>query len=160
MTLFLITTNASIYSTLLSELLTAQKENRLTRPILRDCESRNLLYLQACIKEGLRLYPPVTGLLAKEVPPQGDIIDGRFVPGGTSIGWNTWGLMRLHDVFGMDVEVFRPERWLPGGGQTSEQIEQMNEVVGLAFGYGRFGCLGKPVAMVELNKTIAEVCLT
>jgi len=60
----------------------------------------------------------------------------------------------------MDVEVFRPERWLPGGGQSSEQIEQMNEVVGLAFGYGRFGCLGKPVAMVELNKTIAEVCLT
>ncbi|XTI85616.1 cytochrome P450 [Cenococcum geophilum] len=159
MTLFLITTNASIYSTILSELLTAQKENRLTRPILRDSESRNLLYLQACIKEGLRLYPPVTGLLAKEVPPQGDIIDGRFVPGGTSIGWNSWGLMRLHDIFGMDVEVFRPERWLPGGGQSSEQIEQMNEVVGLAFGYGRFGCLGKPVAMVELNKTIAELLL-
>ncbi|OCL05274.1 cytochrome P450 [Glonium stellatum] len=159
MTLFLVTTNPSIYYTLISELLAAQKENKLTRPILRDSESRNLPYLQACIKEGLRLYPPVTGLLAKEVPPQGDIIDNRFVPGGTSIGWNSWGLMRLGDVFGQDVEVFRPERWLPGGGQSSEQIEQMNEVVGLVFGYGRFGCLGKPVAMIELNKTIAELLL-
>ncbi|OCK80386.1 putative P450 monooxygenase [Lepidopterella palustris CBS 459.81] len=159
MTLFLITTNSSIYSKLLSELTIAQREGHLTRPILRDSESRTLPYLQACIKEGLRLYPPVTGLLAKEVPPQGDILDGRFVPGGTSIGWNSWGLMRLTEVFGQDVEIFRPERWLPGGGQNKEQIEYMNEVVGLVFGYGRFGCLGKPVAMVELNKSIAELLL-
>ncbi|KAF2493238.1 putative P450 monooxygenase [Lophium mytilinum] len=159
MTLFLITSNASIYSTLMNELTTAHEENRLTRPILRDTESRTLPYLQACIREGLRIYPPVTGLLAKEVPPQGDVIDGRFVPGGTSIGWNSWGIMRLKRVFGQDVDVFRPERWLPGGGQSKEQIDNMEEVVMLAFGYGRFGCLGKPVALMELNKTIAEVSL-
>ena len=29
--------------------------------------------------------------------------------------------------------------------------------VGLVFGYGRFGCLGRPVAMLELNKTVPEL---
>lgn len=141
------------------ELLTALNAQKLTRPILSSSEARSLPYLQACIKEGLRLYPPVTGLLAKEVPPSGDIIDGRFVPGGTSIGWNSYGLQRLPEVFGEDVNVFRPERWLEGGGRTKEQREEMNDVVGLVFGHGRFGCLGKNVAMMELDKAIAEMLL-
>ena len=53
---------------------------------IEDSEARTLLYLQACIKEGLRMFPPVTSLFPKVVPPEGDTINGVFLPGGTEIG--------------------------------------------------------------------------
>ncbi|KAK4987306.1 hypothetical protein LTR50_004732 [Elasticomyces elasticus] len=160
-TLLYISTNPAILSNILSEFHTAASEGRITRPIIRDTEARQLPYLQACIKEGLRMYPPVTGLLAKEVPKEGAEIDGKFVPGGTQIGWNSWGMQRNRDVFGGDVEVFRPERWLPvpgcDGVAEKGRLDRMNEVVGMVFGYGRFGCLGRGVATMELNKAFVEI---
>lgn len=52
----------------------------------QDSEARALLYLQACMKEGLGLWPPVTGLFPKVVPPEGDTFNGVFLPGGIEIG--------------------------------------------------------------------------
>ncbi|KAF6218508.1 hypothetical protein HO133_005857 [Letharia lupina] len=52
----------------------------------QDSEARPLLYLQACMKEGLRLWPPVTGLFPKVVPPEGETSNGVFLPGGIEIG--------------------------------------------------------------------------
>lgn len=60
-------------------------DGRISSPIT-DAEAKQLPYLQAIIKEGLRILPPVSGLMDKEVPPEGDTIDGYFVPGGTKIG--------------------------------------------------------------------------
>jgi len=58
---------------------------KISSPIT-DNEAKQLPYLQATIKEGLRICPPVSGLMDKEVPPEGDTVDGVFVPGGTKIG--------------------------------------------------------------------------
>ncbi|KAK3065940.1 hypothetical protein LTS18_002213, partial [Coniosporium uncinatum] len=91
------------------------------------------------------------------VPPEGDMIDGKFVPGGTSIGWNSYGLQRQKDIFGLDADVFRPERWLDE--KNEAKLQRMSDTVSLVFGAGRFGCLGKPVAMMELNKIIPEAVL-
>lgn len=54
--------------------------------VIRDSTARGMKYLQACIKEGLRIAPPVSGLFSHEVPAGGDEVDGYFVPGGTRIG--------------------------------------------------------------------------
>lgn len=158
MAIFLITSNQRVHSALLSELTSASASGRLTRPVVRDSEARHLPYLQACIKETLRCYPPVTGMLAKESPPQGDVHNGQFIPPNTIIAWNSWGIMRTKEIFGEDVEVFRPERWLIGeGGVTEAKVKEMDETVGMVFGYGRFGCLGRNVALIELNKAVPEV---
>lgn len=42
-------------------------------------------YTLACLNETLRLFPPVPCGLSRVVPGKGDLIDGKWVPGGVSI---------------------------------------------------------------------------
>ena len=166
LTLHFICTSPPILERLLAEASTAIEVGKVSRPVIKDSEARQLPYLQACIKEGLRMYPPVTGLMAKLVPKGGVTIavngEEMFVPAGTQIAWNSWGIMRNQEIFGADCEVFRPERWLQRDGSESElsRVTRMTETVSLCFGAGRFGCLGRGVATMELNKAIIEVCIS
>ncbi|QIW99451.1 hypothetical protein AMS68_004969 [Peltaster fructicola] len=165
MALHLIATSPPILSRLLQEVEHAIDAGRISRPVIQDSEARRLPYLQACIKEGLRVYPPVTGILAKQVPPEGAWIDvdgvKKFAPAGTQIGWNPWGITRNKVIFGEDSDIFRPERWMPKDISQAEQdrVARMTDTVGLVFGYGRFGCLGRGVATMELNKAVIEILL-
>ncbi|PGH27760.1 hypothetical protein AJ80_00548 [Polytolypa hystricis UAMH7299] len=153
--LFLITQPLALVK-LQNELDQAEREGRLSRPILTYEEAKSLPYLQACVKEGLRIWPPVMGLMQKVVPPEGDTLDGRFVPGGTNIGYCAWGVHRRPETFGHDAEIFRPDRWLEGDPE-GEKLQAMNRTHDLVFGSGRYACLGKPVAMIEVSKAIAEI---
>jgi cytochrome P450 len=110
--------------------------------------------LQACIKEALRFWPPVVGLLQKLVPPEGDTIDGKFLPGGTLISQSAWGVARDPLVYNPDPNIFRPERWLDSPPDKLREMERQSE---LTFGYGRSKCLGQPIAMMELNKVFVEL---
>lgn len=85
-----------------------------------------------CIDEGLRVSPPITQLRERVTPPQGDVIDGHFVPGGVFIGFNVPGT-QLHECFGPNLECFDPERWLI---EDSKRLEDMKRIQGLIFGYG------------------------
>lgn len=93
-------------------------------------------------------------LFIKVVPPQGDVVDGIFLPGGTGIGQNLFPLMRCREYWGDDADVFRPERFMDVDTDTRASMERLVE---LAFGYGRYGCGGKPLAFMELNKVFFEV---
>jgi cytochrome P450 len=163
LTLHFISTSPHILERLLAEVNAAIEAGKVSRPIIQDSEARHLPYLQACIKEGLRVYPPVTGLMAKLVPEGGVRVnvDGieKYIPGGTQIGWNSWGMTRHQEIFGPDCEIYRPERWLPNNSSEEEQqrITRMTETVGLCFGSGKYGCLGRGVATMELNKAVIEV---
>lgn len=130
----------------------------ISSPIITDAEARKLPYLQAIIKEGLRIWPPIAALLSKEVPAGGDVLNGLFVPGGTRIGWCPWGIFRNTKTFGEDADTFRPERWLEA--RSPEKTKEMEDTLGLVFSYGRHACLGKNVALMELNKVFVEVSLT
>jgi cytochrome P450 len=124
--------------------------------IFTDSETRELPYLQACIKEGMRVFPPVTGLFNKRVPPGGDTIHGKFIPEGTEIAYAAWDFYKDPAIFGEDADIFRPERWLEA---DPERLVLMQRTVDLIFGYGKYQCLGKPIALLELGKALGEVRL-
>ncbi|KDN64066.1 putative cytochrome P450 [Colletotrichum sublineola] len=126
--------------------------------IVSDADCRKLPYLQAVIKEGMRVHPPVTNMDPKRVPDGGDtvVLDGRpvFLPGGTNVSCAAWPLHLDKGIFGEDAELFRPERWLL---ETDEKrLTAMHRVHELMFGYGKYQCLGRPIAMMEIGKTVFE----
>lgn len=143
-------TNPHIYKRLQAEIDSTVREGH----IISDEQARKLPYLQAVIKEAARMCPPATGMLNKITPPQGDTINGRFVPGGVEIGQCLWGVERSKKVFGQDSMLYRPERWLEAKG---DQLEKMEKSVALVWGYGKYSCLGKGIAYLELNKVFFEL---
>jgi cytochrome P450 len=90
----------------------------------------------------------------KSTPKGGDTINGRSIPEGTAIGMNTPSMMRSIEMFGTDADLFRPERFMEADAALRTKMER---TVDLLFGYGRWMCAGKPLAMMELNKVYFEV---
>ncbi|EKD12716.1 uncharacterized protein L3040_006865 [Drepanopeziza brunnea f. sp. 'multigermtubi'] len=143
----------SIYRRLQAEMDDAIAEGRISSPI-HNREARQLPYLQAVIQEGLRIMPPATGLFSKQVPAGGDVINGIFVPGGTQISSCAFGIHHSTKIFGGDADLFRPERWLEAEGDVLARMLSTEELI---FHSGGFQCLGKPVALMELNKIFVEL---
>ncbi|KAJ9203965.1 hypothetical protein DTO166G4_2685 [Paecilomyces variotii] len=151
-TLLHIVTNPNVYAKLKAEIDEAVSKGLVSSPTQAH-EAAKLPYLQACIKEGLRIFPPITSLRERVVPPEGDTILGRFIPGGTNIGINMAGSL-LSDIFGPDPDVFRPERWLEADSTNLAQMERVHELV---FGHGATRCLGIRIATMTLNKVFVEL---
>jgi hypothetical protein len=93
--------------------------------------------------------------MVKMVPPSGDTINGICVPGETRIGYGGFSILRNKKIRGEDANVFRPERWLEG-----EKIKELDLTWEVVFNAGRYQCLGKNVALIELNKAFVEVGLS
>lgn len=100
------------------------------------------------------MRPPAPGMYPKSVPPEGMTIDGKFVPGGVEIGINPGSMMHRTEIFGDDVEYFRPERFTEA---DDVQRAAMERTVELVFGYGRWMCAGQTIAFMELNKAYFEL---
>ncbi|KAK5070160.1 hypothetical protein LTR64_001997 [Lithohypha guttulata] len=163
-TMFNLISSPRAYNKLMTEVDAAIAVGKIPRDlnqVISDSAARELPYLQACIKEGLRWLPPIVGMLAKETPPQGDTIDGYFVPGGVSVAWSAKAIYQNTALFGPDPKAFRPDRWIhtsEGGDEPSrDKIAAMEKNNDLIFGNGKYTCLGKPVAMLELNKLYVEL---
>ncbi len=151
MILLSLATAPSKHKALLEEI--QHVSSRISSPIAW-AQTQQLPYLQAVIREGLRMWPPIAGLGFKRVPPGGDVINGYFVPEGTEIGQGFLAVGRSKAVWGEDANVFRPERWL-----TADDLElkRMLAAVDTHFGAGKYSCMGKPIAMMELHKAVFEV---
>lgn len=73
-----------------AELDQAIEDGKMTPDRIAFKESQNLAYLQACVKEALRLCS-ATGLPLFRVVPSGGVeIDGNFFPEGSELGINVW----------------------------------------------------------------------
>ena len=120
-----------------------------------------LPYLDACLKEGLRIHPALGHIVERVVPASGlTLPDGTVLPPGTIVGTNPWVLHFKEEIFGPNTDQFVPERWLQGQYENEEayaaRIKRMKDA-DMSFGNGNRTCLGRPLALIELFKTIAFI---
>lgn len=134
--------------------LQAEVDDADNRQLAKYSEIQTLPYLSACVWEGIRMYPPLSGLKPKVAPPGGDTIKGRFFPEGTEVATNDESFCRSKVIFGQDADLFRPERWINADSAAKVKYRQTVDTV---FGVGRYQCLGRHIAMMELHKTLFEV---
>ncbi|KAI2778425.1 cytochrome P450 monooxygenase [Daldinia loculata] len=151
-TLMYIVATPRVYSQLKTMIKQCVERNEVSAPITYE-EAQKLPYLKAVILEGIRIRSPVPYGHFKKTPPEGDTINGIFIPGGTAIGHNSLAMTRSEAIFGEDVEVFRPERFLECDEKTKDERASTIDII---FGNGRWMCAGKPIVMMELHKVFFE----
>jgi cytochrome P450 len=146
--------NPQVYTKLMAEIDEAVEngtiEDREGNGIVTWTESQKLPYLDAVIQESFRMHPAPGLLLERVVPAQGIDILGHFIPGGTIVGCNAWVLHRRPEIYGPDVDVFRPERWIDA---PSEQLREMKATM-FQFGAGPRTCIGKNISLLEIYKIV------
>jgi hypothetical protein len=123
-------------------------------------EAQKLPYLHACVQEAFRLHPAPGLPMERIVPPQGAEIAGHFVKGGTIVGCSAWVIHRRPEIFGADVEVYRPERWLPQeGADPQAEAARIKEMTGMMFqfGMGSRTCIGKNISLLEIYKVVPSL---
>lgn len=73
-----------------------------------------LPYLNAVIKEALRLFQPASGGSARTLPCETEVL-GFKLPKGTIIAEPFYSISRSRRNYGDDADGFRPERWVKEG---------------------------------------------
>lgn len=114
--------------------------------ILEESDIPNLPYLQAIVKETLRLHP--TAPIIPRTSTEDCIVGGYHIPSKTTVFVNVWALGRDPENWKDPLE-FNPERFEGSQVDVRGQHFQM-----LPFGSGRRMCPGMSLAM-----QIAQVAL-
>ncbi|KAF2099274.1 pisatin demethylase [Rhizodiscina lignyota] len=109
-----------------------------------------LPYLTAVIEEGLRIFPSAPIGFVRTVPQGGDIVDGHFVPGGTTVSVCMWAASHSERNF-EDPYVFRPERWLDKE-NSKDKLTASNP-----FSLGPRGCIGRNLSYMEMRLIIGKL---
>ncbi|KAF2802071.1 cytochrome P450 [Mytilinidion resinicola] len=108
-------------------------------------------YLNAIVREALRILPPIgSGLLHRTTPPEGITIDGTYIPGNMNVGIGAYELQRDPRYYGKPDE-FIPERWLGEGPEPFDRNAFMT------FSHGPYSCVGKHLAYMELCDVTAAL---
>jgi cytochrome P450 len=124
-------------------------------PIPTYAQVKDLLYLNAVIKESMRLFPIMNYPIERKVPAGGATVVGMHFPAGSTIGCFQAAVHRNKAVYGEDVEDFRPERWLEC---DTSQLKVM-ESAHLGFSRGKRVCLGQHIAVMQLKKVTAALAM-
>lgn len=127
-------------TSILEEFGTESEARQLTVPQLRASR-----YLKSCIYEALRLGSPAhtsvrsaarDTTLPRGGGPEGD--DPIYISKGTLVMLNIFGLHHREDIWGKDVNEFKPERW--------DQSDRGWEF--LPFGAGPRACIGRTYSKI------------
>lgn len=158
--LYYILKNPLVYERLQKKVLAANPAESLA---VTFKQASKIPYLEAVVRESMRMHPGVAMILERYVPEQGlQLPDGSFVPPGAIVGMNPYIITRNKSVWGDDVEVFRPECWLreTEKGETEDEYEKrLRRMNGadLSFGAGSCSCIGKNWGLMEVYKVFATL---
>lgn len=107
---------------------------------------RELTYLECCVKEALRMHPPLFMLV--RVAMKDFTYKSFFIPKGTWVVVSPTVSHRMPGVF-PDPDAFDPERFLP------PRSEDKKDFAYIAFGGGRHKCLGNAFAILQIKAILA-----
>ncbi|KAI0182276.1 cytochrome p450 benzoate 4-monooxygenase [Xylaria flabelliformis] len=106
-------------------------------------EVKNLQFLRLCIDESMRLHSTsAMGLPRVVTGKDGVLCENEHFPEGTVLSVPSYTLHHNADIWGSDVEEFKPERWLRA---TPQQKASFNP-----FSHGPRACVGQNVAHMEM----------
>ena len=104
----------------------------------------NLPFLRQCINEAMRLHSTsAIGLPRIVTASHGVGLDENHFPQGTVLSVPSFTIHHDADIWGEDVEVFRPERWA--------NLSPRQKVCFNPFSYGPRACVGQNVALMEFG---------
>ena len=107
--------------------------------------------LNGCINEALRLNPPVPTQVQRLTPPEGIEIGGQHIPGNCKVWAPQYVVSRSEEIY-KDAESFVPERW----GSRSDMLVDGGKSFA-PFSIGTYGCIGKPLALMEVRAVTAKL---
>ncbi|KAF7804118.1 3,9-dihydroxypterocarpan 6A-monooxygenase-like [Senna tora] len=120
--------------------------------IVEESDIANLPYLQAIVKETLRIHPtaPLVGRLSNENCNVG----GYEIPAKTLLFVNLWSIGRDPNYWEDPLE-FRPERFMSEEGSRVDLRGQHFELI--SFGSGRRMCPGASLALLVVQTNLAAM---
>ncbi|XP_021518139.2 cytochrome P450 4F6 isoform X2 [Meriones unguiculatus] len=129
------------------------------RELLRDREPEEiewddlarLPFLTMCIKESLRLHPPVS-IISRRCTHDVELPDGRVIPKGTVCVVSIFGAHHNPSVW-PDPEVYDPFRFDP------ENSQKRSPLAFIPFSAGSRNCIGQTFAMSEMKVGLALTLL-
>ncbi|XP_040820612.1 cytochrome P450 4F2-like [Ochotona curzoniae] len=129
------------------------------RELLRDRDPEEIewddlaqmTFLTMCLKESLRLYPPVT-IISRCCAQDVTLHDGRVIPKGNSCVISIFGIHHNPAVW-PDPEVYNPFRFDP------ENPQKRSPLAFIPFSAGPRNCIGQAFAMAEMKVVLALTLL-
>lgn len=146
--------NPHAMNTLLLEIQEALRNGSITNPPMW-AQVNKLQYLDVVIKEAMRCYPIASFGIDRIVPKGGATLAGTFIPEGTIVGCQQMAIHHDKDVYGQDVDQFRPERWL----EADELQKRKMERAFIGFSTGKRICIGQHIAQLEMKKSIPHILM-
>uniref|UniRef100_A0A0B7KQS9 Cytochrome P450 n=3 Tax=Bionectria ochroleuca TaxID=29856 RepID=A0A0B7KQS9_BIOOC len=157
------TTSITLRSIFYFSLRNKESYHRLCHEVRSNCSlpvthssAQKLPYLNAVIKEALRLHPPMPIMLGRTVPKGGAEICGHYIREGTEVGIPSYVLHRDPAIF-TDPDAWKPERWLEAE-TDKDRLASMNRAF-FAFGAGPHTCSGRHISMMEIVKLVPSLLL-
>lgn len=152
-TLLYIITSPLVYRKLQSEIDDAVVRNAISSPIT-ESEVKSMPYLQAVVKESLRVFPPVH--MTPRTSASEEMVCGVKVPAGISVEFSMRPALRDQAIFGKDADMFRPERWIEA--VNTSRLQPMEDALKFVFaGPSRWECLGKGIALIQVHKVVCQL---
>ncbi|XP_063821160.1 cytochrome P450 4C1-like [Ostrinia nubilalis] len=121
-----------------------------SRPAMGE-DLPHLKYLEAVIKETLRLYPSVP-LIVRKIDQHVTLPSGRNLIPGIGVYINLWSIHRNPRYWGSDAEVYRPERFLEG--------QEIHPTAYMPFSRGPRNCIGFQYATMSIKTALINLVLS
>ncbi|KAJ8045318.1 Cytochrome P450 3A24 [Holothuria leucospilota] len=143
-TSYLLATNPEVQAKLIEEV----DKFTLTRDDVCYDVLKEMEYLDACIKESLRIYPSVAA--TERENDKGNVIKGLEIPKDVSVTIPIYAIHHDPDLW-EEPEQFRPERF------NKENQDKIHPMAWLPFGAGPRICIGLRLAMVEMKFALIRI---